>query len=152
MTTIAYDGYVLAADTMSQSSFIDQVPFRKIRTFSDCWIAGAGTVGAILQWVDWYRSGADKDDYPYERLNGEDSLGGIFVVSRKTGKLEVWGPSHPYACVEASYGVNALGSGEHFAMGAMLAGANAIEAVKVASKLDPGTGGKVRHVVVRERK
>jgi ATP-dependent protease HslVU (ClpYQ) peptidase subunit len=41
----------------------------------------------------------------------------------------------------------AIGSGSHFAMGAMQAGKNPEEAVKVAMKLDKGTGFGVTKVV-----
>lgn len=43
----------------------------------------------------------------------------------------------------------ALGSGSVAAMGAMLAGADAKTAVKIASKLDPYTGGKIDVVKVK---
>ena len=43
----------------------------------------------------------------------------------------------------------AIGSGANFAMGALLAGANSIEAVKIAIKLVPYSGGKVNSVKVK---
>jgi ATP-dependent protease HslVU (ClpYQ) peptidase subunit len=40
----------------------------------------------------------------------------------------------------------AMGSGKDYAYGALAVGATAIEAVKASMKLDPGTGGKCRHL------
>lgn len=44
---------------------------------------------------------------------------------------------------------SAIGSGGDFAMAAMMGGADAREAVKIASKLDPYTGGKIRVIKVK---
>lgn len=49
--------------------------------------------------------------------------------------------------------LTALGSGAHFAYGAMDAGASAVEAVKIATHRDVCSGGKVRaYNVVRKRR
>lgn len=64
------------------------------------------------------------------------------------------GPRFGYRLESASMipskfkGPYAIGSGEEYAMGAMLAGCSALEAVKIAAKLDVYTGGPVRTLTV----
>lgn len=42
----------------------------------------------------------------------------------------------------------ALGSGKDIALGAMAAGADAVNAVKIAARFDPGTNARVQYVTV----
>lgn len=142
MTTIAFDGKCLAADSRGGGGFIEPVEYQKIFDCGEFVVAGSGNWAAVQRWVDWFQAGADKADYP----DWGDRLSGVFVVSRKTGLMQVWGPGDPHPSVDWHSGPNALGSGEEFAMGAMLAGATASEAVEIASRLDPHTGGPIRVV------
>lgn len=145
MTTIAYANYCLAADTQVHSSFIEQDAGQKIYELKDVFVAGAGLTGAIQEWINWYENGRDVKAYP--KFNSSDKDGGdvqgIFVVSKETGLLQVWGPSYPYPAIDWTDKPNALGSGEQFAMGVLLGGYNAEEAVRIASKLDVHTGDQV---------
>jgi hypothetical protein len=75
----------------------------------------------------------------------DDPDGGCYLL---VGKSKVF-------CLEADkmipYKVSktfAIGSGCKFAMAAMACGKTPAEAVKIAAKLDPSTGGAVRSIVV----
>jgi hypothetical protein len=144
MTTIAYDGNTLASDSLSCCGFKEQSPARKIYEREKQYIAGSGLVGAIKRWIEWYDDGADHDKFP----DLKDDLGGIFIVDKETKLLQVWGAGYPYPVVDWNLKPNALGSGEQFAMGALLAGANAEQAVIIASKLDTGTNDQVQVIVL----
>jgi ATP-dependent protease HslVU (ClpYQ) peptidase subunit len=76
---------------------------------------------------------------------GDDEDGGAYVLV---------GPRRVY-CLEADKMIPfqvsrmfATGSGQQFAMAAMLAGKSAADAVRIAAKLDPFTSGPVRTLAV----
>lgn len=52
-----------------------------------------------------------------------------------------------FSVTRESSGVYSVGSGSDFALGAMAAGASPAEAVKIASKLDSYTGGRIQSVM-----
>lgn len=45
----------------------------------------------------------------------------------------------------------AVGSGSHFALAAMACGKTAVEAVRLAARFDPGTGGRVESITLRKK-
>ena len=67
-----------------------------------------------------------------------------FIVA-PDGKVVVWGSSGPWV---NETGMISFGSGGDVAMGAMLAGASAIEAVEAAIKIDVHSGGPVRSLTL----
>lgn len=153
MTTITYANYCLAADTQLETTFIEQDGGRKIYDLKDVFVAGAGIVGAIHEWITWYENGCDIKVYPTFKSSDKDhgDLQGIFLVSKETGLLQVWGPAYPYPAVDWTDKPNALGSGESFAIGALLHGASAWDAVSIAAKLDPHTGGLIETYPVKPK-
>ena len=135
MTTIAYDGKSIAADSQGTCGFIEQSPFTKIFEVDDYYIAGSGSYSTILAIVDWFRNGRPQGQIPEF---DKDSLSGLFVVDKETKMLEVYGAKTlKFPTTSFSNAPNALGSGEEFAMGALLSGASASQAVLVACRLDP---------------
>lgn len=134
MTTIAYDGKTLAADSLACCSFKVQQPFNKIHDTGSHLVALAGNYSVSLEWVEWFKSGFEGEK------DFKDGLQGAFVVDKSTGFLTVYPQEGKYPSEQPSNYPNAIGSGEQFAMGAMLAGATAIEAIKIAQRLDKGTG------------
>ncbi len=137
MTTIAYDGKTLASDTQGSCSFIEQHKFLKIHETPEYWIAGSGSYCHTLEWIDWFKGGFEGKFTP---SGEENNLGGLFLVEKQTGLLAVYCPTSPHPIVPSSHCINAMGSGEQFAMGAMLGGCSAEQAVIIASQLDANTG------------
>jgi len=128
MTTIAWDGKTLAADSQMTSDYIETVSLNKILINKDHTIGGVGSCSDIKRF---------SQDISMQIGKECEAL----VISNKTGKCQ-------YHCDSGSpldmNFITAIGSGAKFAMGAMLAGADAKQAVKIASKLDPYTGGRIR--------
>lgn len=100
-----------------------------------------GAIGAVAGSVDvnshnflkWVEDGCENDP----PLPGKSQ---VFVLWDKTGLYE-FNKSGSIPVPFTSF--YAWGSGESIALGAMAAGANAVEAVNLAAKFDIYTGGKV---------
>lgn len=132
MTTIAWDGKTLASDSQMTGSYIEQKNVSKIiRKGGDYY----GIAGRLSEGKSFVEGEIDK-------LSDETEL---LIVNAK-GKC-VWKGRH---ASEPMPDKTAIGSGANFAMGAMLAGASAVEAVKIASKLDISTGGKIQSKRVKK--
>lgn len=136
MTTIAWDGKILAVD--SQTTDGDCKAYEnKLWKYNGGWFTVTG------KWID----------YPgYLRiLNKEDSKitkKSLCVFTKGSALYEQFGNSYPMKIS----GKSAWGSGAVAARVAMSLGKTAIEAIKVASKFDINTGGRVRSVTVKKNK
>lgn len=131
MTTIAWDGKTIASDSQSAGTYVDQHGATKIVKRDGKIIAGSGRFSTVCEYFD---GNTEFDDESY-----------FIEIDQKTGKARV---------IEAkgSYPIKPpqdIGSGCDFAMGAMLAGKSASEAVKIAIKLDSNSGGKVKAVIIK---
>lgn len=134
MTTIAWDGRTLAADTRSSwGGTPTDGAVRKI--FEAVHPQGRLLVGcsgiseecnAVWLWMTGQRK--DEPIVTDLRIMAVDESGFVFVGSKPGYWAEVG--RRPWA----------LGSGTDYALGAMAAGADARNAVRIASTLDVGTG------------
>jgi hypothetical protein len=134
VTTIAYDGKTLAAD--SRLTSCNNAPAGEV---TKAWSTPDGSL--------WAHSGAGQD---YERLrqwaegNREGPAPeldeGVLVHITPAGLVRQWWGK---GWLEARAEQFAWGSGERIARGAMLAGADARRAVEIASVLDTDTGGEI---------
>ena len=143
MTTIAWDGKTLAADTLATDPWGLKDYGTKI-IYGNGWIGGcAGQRHEIAKWKkvalslsfeevlelgvpDWHK---DDNDPAILITNGKGSYratGGVFMKNQR----EFW----------------AIGSGRDFALAALYCGKTAREAVEVAMAFDNGTGGEVEHL------
>lgn len=141
MTTIAWDGKTLAVDGQVTSSDIIRDKDHKklfINVGEYKAIAISGSMDDMLKTVEWIRGGE----------NGEMPPGdGHLLCITKVGAAYSYFPDHKIIR-SVEKGVVASGSGFPIAMGAMDAGATAIQAVKIACKRDVYSGGKIRHYKV----
>lgn len=135
MTTIAVKDGVMASDSRAVSDHIHQGNFTKIYRAGSALIGFAGRATTGLDFVAWYKAGAkrkkfpascDEDDWYALVLTGS----GCFMYEGSPTALQAGNPA-------------AIGSGSQFAIGAMLAGCDPKEAVKIASRADPFTGGRI---------
>jgi ATP-dependent protease HslVU (ClpYQ) peptidase subunit len=137
VTTIAYRDGLLAADT---ATFIHEgntrMPDRskKIRRLSDgSLIAGSGIARQVGDFAAWYetREGS-KPDIEHATIIRISKQGTITIYDGKADERDVTDCPF-YAC----------GSGAMAALAAMYMGARADQAVEIAMKIDPWTGGEV---------
>lgn len=148
MTTIAYRDGILAADSCVslQTEAGGARKFRCEKLYAKLVyerenaddskkviIALAGESSPGLVFLDWYGS----DDEPPQRLiDGAADFTALILT--EDGLFEADAYCRPDKILEDFY---AIGSGAKAAMGAMYAGASALEAVEIAAKIDPYTAG-----------
>jgi len=143
MTTIAWDGKTLAVDSaQSRGDIITGLKMKKL--YLDVGPFKAVAISGVTQnyepLIKWIKCGGDNpsisDHFSILCINKKGQCFGLhdgdqlYFVRRKD------------KCSE--------GSGWQIALGAMDAGATAIEAIKIASKRDVYTGGKVQSFTVGE--
>lgn len=128
MTTIAWDGKTLAADT--QGLFKRNVK-KLFAIHGKGRFAGAGEYQDVLLAREWLINSGEKPKL--------DTFEGIFIDDYES-KVYRFETKLVFTKVE---GCHALGTGRDFAMAAMMCGKTAKESVQIASSLDPDTGGNV---------
>jgi hypothetical protein len=157
MTTIAWCGRYLAADSLRSRNGTRMGHYPKIHAKTAdgefyreedgrrLAFALTGFPAHREQWIAWYVNGQGKDDLPHAPDTSD--LGGWFIVLREGDcpSLRVCSLATPYL-VDVAEAPDAWGSGGDLALGAMLAGKSAPEAVAIACgpRGDTGTGGPIR--------
>lgn len=136
MTTIAYDGTEISSDSQCDGAYI-MTGVKKVEKIGKSYFGTAGRLEDMYAFLDWRRGG--------EKPKVDEYFESIEI----RGKQVYWWGQALVPC-KMPYPA-AIGSGAQFAMGAMLAGATAKEAVKIASKLDSGTGSRIRSITVRKK-
>lgn len=133
MTTVAWDGKTLAADTLMMDG--ERGRFCETNKIHDCGdyvAAGAGEVQSVLLVMPWVLDGMKPDTKP--RIEGDVE---ILVIEKATGKAvlleKLLVPIPVPPCI-------AIGSGCCWAMAAMDHGRDAVEAIEYAKGRDTGTG------------
>lgn len=146
MTTIAWTGPEVAADTRGTiSEYIQQSPTEKLIKHKGVIYCLTGDFAQCLAVVDWLKRGADLGDVP----DFLDEPGFDILVIKDSVTGHVYANSyHPY---QVSPPVT-LGTGHAVAIGAIMAGASAYEAVEHACKLDMNSGLPVQKMTVRRGK
>jgi hypothetical protein len=137
MTTIAWDGKTLAADSQATTSSGTRCRTAKIVRSSKGFVAaGAGSLNAVTPWLRWVLAGMPPEKQPDTLADSStilivDPRGRAFTFEGSPVRLplrdKIW----------------ALGSGADFALGAMAMGADARTAVKVACRFDVYSGGRI---------
>lgn len=140
MTTIAWDGKILAADGMLTSG--DEAQSRtweKILELESGWIASAGNFDINRHLQQWIANGMQ---VPAPKIEGR----AIFVPKKRGRAIMIYSELYD---MRSRGEKMAIGSGDAYAVAAMAAGCNAISAVRIAIKFDTKSGGKVRWVRCR---
>ena len=146
MTTIAYRDGILAAD--SWATYDEGAGARKhtcVKLFRkqiaegrkkfEVIIATAGESSPGLLFVDWYGTG-EKPPIMLEQHGGDFSC----LILTPYGLFEADMFCRPEQVLDPFY---AVGSGAKCALAAMACGKSAIDAVRIAAKYDPYTGGRI---------
>lgn len=138
MTTVAWDGKTLAADSQVTIGNCRGSGTKLVSNAAGYIAAGAGMLGDVLPWLQWVANGMDDEDRPSSL--GEESV--VIIVPPRGAPLWFAGTHIPTKLPRHKF---AIGSGGDFAMGAMAMGADAVAAVKIAAAHDVYTGRKVIH-------
>ena len=140
MTTLAFDGKILAADTLVTADGMAFGHAKKIFKLKDGrYFAFCGSFALELAIIEWLNGG----EVP--SILDQEGLGGIVID--KDGKAYEFNRSfrlYP-ACIPW-----AGGSGEQIAMTAMKCGKTAVQAVKVACSLDIHSREPINSVRIRQ--
>lgn len=151
MTTVAFDGKTMAADTLATDNWgLREKTLEKIWANKFLLIGCAGESGQISRWLVNLTIDTDIDDLlanGYAPYNKDSNDPALMVVCRLSGKVyrHAGGAFRP-----TKYQQFAIGSGRDFAMAAMHLGKSAKEAVEVAMHFDINTGGEVIEFEVDE--
>ena len=142
MTTIAYRDGVLAADSLISCGQTRIGSVRKIVRANGFLAALTGDMQDTVLLRRWLEAGCpeapnDDDASPWGTLGND---GGSGIVVDATGAMVFDNKLRRYA-VDAPF--LADGSGADIALGAMAAGASAEDAVRIACRLDTGSGEPV---------
>lgn len=147
MTTIAWDGTTLAADTRC---VFGGVPVRvsKLWRVGDIAYAATGDMAESVLVARWVEAGMPDASRPRCEEAGRSgilvklSTGEAWRLIGRTGLVQI--PIHePF---------EAMGSGCDYATAAMAMGKTAVQAVKFAMRFDVFTGGPVESVRVKKRR
>ena len=129
MTTIAYDGISIAADSMGIcDSVIVALNDTKLHVTAKGILGCAGEAATVPTLIQWIETGKKEGAYSGTGILVDGRRALLFEGLTKGQKIKA-----PYA----------IGTGASFAFAAMYAGASAVEAVKIACRLDPTSGGRI---------
>lgn len=137
MTTIAYDGKCLAADSLVTEGGMRVGRTTKIGKVGRVLFGVSGNLGQQIQFQDWMRGGMRGDPPSFLGVDGD---GGSTAIVIANGRILTWDRDR-WDVLEAPY--YAIGSGSKIAMGAMHVGATAVQAVRAGIDLDTSSGGKI---------
>lgn len=136
MTTIVTDGYSMAGDGRvgwGNNNIYDKAV--KIRRIGNQIIGCSGSADKAIEYLKWCEKGRDREDMP-TGMNDE-------CTALHLTKSGVFISNGPFFNLKRVNRIIGIGSGAEFAVGAVMAGATPRQAVKIASKIDSGTGGKI---------
>ena len=128
---IAADGRSTCGDQIARDD-IDKLIVAHGRIYA---LAGPGSL--VFPLIAWHNDGADPTKLPVCK-----DYGWTLVVQQSDG-LFCYSDRVPYGLANEYKTPVAFGSGRDYALGAMLAGKSAREAVEIACKVDTGSGGKI---------
>ena len=147
MTTIAWDGVSLVADTLSERSGLKGSTTKIVRLNDGSLFGYAGTRNIGLEIIEWLNSTQEKTDFPSAQKSRDDWGNGLLI--KPDGSCWLFERSHiPLAQTDRTY--TAIGSGRDYALATMFHGGNALEAVKCAAEFDLYTGGCFESLCLRE--
>ena len=136
MTTIAFDGQRLAVDSrVVNDTMICYERAKKLWFIRGRWIAFCGSIESMMIAVQWFKAGM-----PKEKPQVSKNFGALAWDMRRRPVFYEDG----LVAIPEGRELLAYGSGAHFALGAMAAGATAVEAVKIAARFDPNTNSRVQ--------
>ena len=151
MTTICYRSGILAADSRETTSDESAGDYAgkcvKLLRVGGNVIALQGDSGAGVAWLDWFGKGLQSDDTLAQHIRATQADFTAVVLNR-TG-LWTWDSWLVPQRVKSKF--YAVGSGTKAALGALHMGASAVQAVKVACKIDPWSSPPIVSMSLKNR-
>lgn len=137
MTTIVFSGDTVASDSRVSGDYKrDNV--RKLYTVGSLVFGISGRVSSAMAFIEWAQ----------DRTKTKPKLEDDFEVIEIHPSGKVYSYDHNFTkCPESA--PCAIGSGAPFAMAALLCGKDAVEAVRIAIRLDTYSGGKVQSIKIK---
>lgn len=136
MTTIAWDGELLASDRRVTYGTISDARVTKIGKTKKGLCGAAGVTSICAAFRRWFMEG-EKGDPPFMGKDGDAATG--FII-RPNGVRFMY---DQFGWYEVDPGPFAMGSGYEIALGAMRQGSFADKAVQIAAEFDGSTGNEV---------
>jgi hypothetical protein len=137
MTTIAATATHMASDSWQLGEYIDGVECQKLWRINDDLFGCSGDYASCLKFVEWVLNGQHIEERPE---NMSDTFAALHL--KRIGDKTI---CYHYGteCIPIECGVPAaIGSGARIAIGALMAGATAHQAIEITKKLDTSTGGR----------
>jgi len=137
MTIIAWDGTILAADRQSTHAEMRR-DTTKLHWVDGHALAFTGDESAGLMMLEWWAALCTQSPKPWPACQSTPDWARLIVVNN--AGVVTWYEQNPVA-LSCGPGFHAWGSGRDFAIGAMAAGAKAVQAVEVACEYSVFCGG-----------
>lgn len=141
MTTVAFDGRYLAADTMGHRSGVPSNTLTPKIAVRDgfAYAINGSWMPMINVLIEWHRAGAKFNEFPEIKTGG-----GMMIV--ELAMRRVWLVSGEVPAPDEEAAPITAGSGGDIALGALHAGKTAMEAVQIAAKCDIHTNDVIDFV------
>lgn len=153
MTTVIYDPETGEIASDSQDTGTTKHSCKKLYRVGDFIIGTAGGSYSGLLFLQWFKEWesepdwSDRDEKPDLTNLAEDEDFECIVVRPDRSCYTVSRLFVPYEMTKGT--PVALGSGSPAALGALYAGASVKEAVRIACRIDPYSGGRVQYMRVK---
>jgi len=137
MSVVVFDGKCMAADYACLHNGV-MLPVKKIFRLNDGSLLGISGKSTLLkQLVDWANGGFNPAEIPPDQLNTDKSATLMHVTKTKgyTPKIQIYENSTSPYDIDNKFA--AIGSGIDAALGALHAGASAVNAVKITALISP---------------
>jgi hypothetical protein len=145
MTVIAWDGRMVAADSMLEAGgYVYPRGTKKLILFDGNIYATSGAAGLVKPCMDWVL----RNDEPENMPKVTDPQGYNFMVFMPDGVAHARSNANPYPYEPGA--PDAWGSGCDFAIGAMLHGADAWDAALVACRANPHCSPPIQAYVINK--
>lgn len=148
MTTVVIHNNTVYADGQSTADMITSYNVKKVVNVGSAIIMGCGRWSHVKKFHQWCIESIEasnaQQDYPYvqvampDKMVGDDFTGAVLYHDGTIILFE--GCDNFYEVEQPIF----MGSGSSYAAGAIYAGASGEEAIEIASRLDPYTGGEIQ--------
>ncbi len=143
MTTVAWDGKTMAADSLATDNWgMKEVVSNKIIVGKDFLLGCAGEHGQIMRWFKALGSDISAEyllNAGYADYRSGENDPSLILVCQSGAYRHVSG-----TFMKTSRQYHAVGSGRDYALMAMRLGKTAAEAVALTMEFDNGTGGDIQ--------
>ena len=139
---IAFDSQITCGDTLA--GYCNDKVVKIVLPNKIVYVCAAGNASACTALINWAYTNFDPEQKPRVESNSEVLQG---LIIEDTGKVFCIDIGFSPYLIKAPF--LTIGCGGNIALGAMAAGASALEAVKIASKWDVNTGGKIHHFKIK---